>query len=228
MTCRGTQFGIRAAFLPALLSVILLAVPAHVTQAAGGRGGGGFGGGRGYSGGGSWGGHSGGSSWGGRSGGSSWGGRSGGGSWGGRSGGGGYWGGRSGGSGYWGGRSYPGTRFYGYGRQRFFGGRRFFYPHSSRVFFDFDFGYPYPVYYYPYPAYGYGPAYPVPVEIGNYPPDGYYYYDPYCEETFSSLDGYLRHLRSADHPQVIDLMDRSTDRPAGSFEYVDGSWSPVQ
>ncbi len=216
MVSRGMMFGLRAACLSALLSVALLAAPANVSLAAGGRGGGGggFGGGRGFSGGGAWGGRGGG--------GGNWGGRSGGGAWRGGS----SWGSRSGGFRSFGGHPFVGGRFL--GDRRFFGGRRFFFHSPSRVFFDFDFGFPYPVYYYPYPVYGYGPAYPAPVDLGNYPPDGYYYFDPYCDETFPSLDGYLRHLRDVDHPQVIELMDQSTDEPVGSFEYVNGGWSPVR
>lgn len=37
---------------------------------------------------------------------------------------------------------------------------------------------------------------------------GYSYYDPYCEESYGSLDSYRSHIRGCDHPYVCRVMQR--------------------
>ena len=51
-----------------------------------------------------------------------------------------------------------------------------------------------------------------------------YYYDPYCHESFSSLDAYGEHLNHCDHPGLVRVIDGNTGRCVGEREWRDGRW----
>src|SRR5262245_30368129 len=44
------------------------------------------------------------------------------------------------------------------------------------------------------------------VEIGNLPPRGYVFYDPYCRRTFASIAAYRAYNRGCDHDLVLDIV----------------------
>ena len=46
----------------------------------------------------------------------------------------------------------------------------------------------------------------VEFNLGDLPPAGYVYYDPYCDEFFWSVSEYRQHLFWADHPAVLRLV----------------------
>ncbi len=131
---------------------------------------------------------------------------------------------------YGGGRYFGGARFRGGGR--FYGGRGYYYG-RPRSFFSLGIGigYPYyypPVYEYypePYPVYVPAPAVTERIEITNEAPPGYYYYDPYCDRRFSTLDRYLDHLQDYDHDPIIEVIDKDTGTRARTYEYVKGDWT---
>jgi len=51
-----------------------------------------------------------------------------------------------------------------------------------------------------------------------------YYYDPYCHESFSSLDAYGEHLNHCDHPALVRVIDGDTGRCVGEREWREGRW----
>ncbi len=134
---------------------------------------------------------------------------------------------------YGGGRSYGGYHYvaprYSYGGVRVYRSYPYYYsrPHSF-VSFRLGVGLPY----YCPPAYrAYVEPYPVVVEPGasievdNYPPAGCYYYDPFCDRQFDNLDDYTNHIQDVDHPQTIDVVDKSSGDRLRTLEFVDGYWS---
>jgi hypothetical protein len=134
-----------------------------------------------------------------------------------------------GGARYYGG----GTRYYG-GGTRYYGGgagyhgRPYYYHPRSVVRLGIGFGFYGPYYdpwYYPVPYPVYEPA-PVvhEVVITDAPPAGCYYYDPYCERRFSSLDAYLDHLDSSDHDAIIEVIDRRSGDRIHTYEYSHRDW----
>lgn len=60
--------------------------------------------------------------------------------------------------------------------------------------------------------------------IANAAPSGYTYYDPYCEERFSSLQIYHSHFRHHRHPQVVRVIEVDSGDCARSYRYSDGKW----
>ncbi len=62
------------------------------------------------------------------------------------------------------------------------------------------------------------------IAITNQPPAGYYYYDPYCEREFSTLDLYLEHLQGYDHAWLVEAVEIETGRPVHAYEYLGGRW----
>ena len=75
-----------------------------------------------------------------------------------------------------------------------------------------------------YRHYGYASGLSVGPAITNLPPAGYYYYDPYCDRSFSSLDVYLDHLDDGDHPRRIQVIDFDTGYPAYAYRYRGDRW----
>jgi len=45
----------------------------------------------------------------------------------------------------------------------------------------------------------------VQFELGNRPPDGYLWYDPYCGHTFRTASSYRTHCQRHDHPRAVSL-----------------------
>ncbi len=60
------------------------------------------------------------------------------------------------------------------------------------------------------------------VQVGNLPPPGYVFYDPYCHRTFSTLAGFRSHRCGHDHGYVLDIVaaDDLCWRDGGAY-YVD-------
>jgi hypothetical protein len=44
------------------------------------------------------------------------------------------------------------------------------------------------------------------LEVGNVPPPGYIYYDPYCHHTFASVALFRRHIHRHHHPALIEVI----------------------
>ncbi len=91
-----------------------------------------------------------------------------------------------------------------------------------------------PIYYYRAPyvhvrrAYPYcaSPSFSLGFAIGNVPPAGYYFYDPYCGSEFSSLGGYLAHVDAYSHPAIIHLLSVDVGAPRFAYRYARGYWAP--
>ncbi len=62
------------------------------------------------------------------------------------------------------------------------------------------------------------------IQVDNYPPAGCYYYDPYCQRAFVSLDEYTDHLDGADHDELVEILDQDTDEYVRTLELVGGYW----
>jgi hypothetical protein len=45
------------------------------------------------------------------------------------------------------------------------------------------------------------------LDLGDAPPYGYVYYDPYCDEEFWSVEAYHRHLRRHRHPVLLRVIE---------------------
>ena len=119
----------------------------------------------------------------------------------------------------------------GYGPRRYYGGhpyygRRYYGGPSFRFGLGLGFGAPYPVYH-PYPVY-IAPAPPRVVDVtvlANVPPAGTEYYDPYCDRTFPTRDGYQQHLDTVDHDMVIEVVDRDSGQRLRTFEFLQSGWT---
>jgi hypothetical protein len=55
-------------------------------------------------------------------------------------------------------------------------------------------------------------------------PDGYAYFDPYCHESFATLDLYYGHLCRHHHPRVVRVIEVESGRCIHSYRYHDGDW----
>ena len=64
----------------------------------------------------------------------------------------------------------------------------------------------------------------VGIRIGTLAPRGYYYYDPYCDLRFSTLDPYLGHVAGAGHVPVIQLIAFDTGLPEYVYRHHRGQW----
>lgn len=54
--------------------------------------------------------------------------------------------------------------------------------------------------------------------------DDYAYYDPYCRETFGSLDRYGYHLDRHRHPRTAEVVDARSGRRLDTVRWYDGEW----
>jgi len=54
----------------------------------------------------------------------------------------------------------------------------------------------------------------------------YSYWDPYCQESFSSLAAYDAHLRYYHHPQYVRVIDSSDGRCVQRLSWCDRGWQP--
>jgi hypothetical protein len=61
-------------------------------------------------------------------------------------------------------------------------------------------------------------------EVGNFPPVGYGYYDPYCGDSFVSVSAYRRHLHRHHHPALIRVVVVDDDYACGPDYYHDGDY----
>jgi hypothetical protein len=66
--------------------------------------------------------------------------------------------------------------------------------------------------YYSYPA----PACP--------PPPSYFYWDPYCQERFGSLESYRSHLYGHPHPGIARMIDRESGDCVRTYRWDEGGW----
>lgn len=55
-------------------------------------------------------------------------------------------------------------------------------------------------------------------------PDGFIYQDPYCDESFVSLEIYRAHLRHHHHPRVVRVIARDSGDCIHTWQYRDGNW----
>lgn len=96
--------------------------------------------------------------------------------------------------------------------------------------YDYGVRYRYPVrysYYYPRRFHSYfGPSFGISFVLTNFPAAGYYYYDPYCDESFDSLELYYDHFHSYHHPRVIEVISIDGGDPIGSYCWRGGEWVP--
>ncbi len=63
-----------------------------------------------------------------------------------------------------------------------------------------------------------------PVHAYCPPPLPDYYYDPYCHESFTSLDAYGNHLECARHPAWVKVIDGNSGQCVGEVYWQDGRW----
>lgn len=52
----------------------------------------------------------------------------------------------------------------------------------------------------------------------------YGYYDPYCDEQFSSLDAYRGHLYYHRHPRVVRVIELDNGSCVDSYHWREGGW----
>jgi hypothetical protein len=55
-------------------------------------------------------------------------------------------------------------------------------------------------------------------------PDGFAYYDPYCDERFVSLEIYRSHLHHHHHPRVIRVIECDSGHWVHTYRYDGGGW----
>ena len=55
-------------------------------------------------------------------------------------------------------------------------------------------------------------------------PDGYVYHDPYCGESFVTLEIYRSHLRHHHHPRIVRVLERDSGVCVHTYRYDDGDW----
>jgi len=55
-------------------------------------------------------------------------------------------------------------------------------------------------------------------------PDGFVYYDSYCDDRFASLEGYRTHLRRHHHPRIVRVLERDSGDCVHTLQYRDGDW----
>ena len=55
-------------------------------------------------------------------------------------------------------------------------------------------------------------------------PDGFLYHDPYCDESFVTLEIYRTHLRHHHHPRVVRVLERDSGDCVHTWHYSDGDW----
>lgn len=55
-------------------------------------------------------------------------------------------------------------------------------------------------------------------------PAGYLYHDPYCDESFVSLEIYRSHLHRHHHPRVVRVLERDSGECVNTWHYRDGDW----
>ena len=60
--------------------------------------------------------------------------------------------------------------------------------------------------------------------LANAAPRGYDYYDPYCDENFSSLVVYRQHLHMHHHPRIVRVIEDGSGDCVHQYRYDDGEW----
>jgi hypothetical protein len=55
-------------------------------------------------------------------------------------------------------------------------------------------------------------------------PAGYYYYDPYCGERFTSLEFYGTHRHRHSHPRIVRVIERDSGHHVRTYHYRNGDW----
>jgi hypothetical protein len=55
-------------------------------------------------------------------------------------------------------------------------------------------------------------------------PDGYGYYDPYCDESFASLEIYRGHLYHHHHPRIVRVIELRSGDCVHTYRYERGQW----
>jgi len=67
------------------------------------------------------------------------------------------------------------------------------------------------------------PVYCAPAPERDYH-DRYSYYDPYCRESFVSLEAYGAHLDCTRHPAIVRVIEVDNGRCVGERAWRDGRW----
>jgi hypothetical protein len=62
----------------------------------------------------------------------------------------------------------------------------------------------------------------------SYRSAGYAYYDPYCDARYESLDACSGHMRSCDHPRLVQKVHASSGEYVEEYHYKRGTWSSHQ
>ncbi len=55
-------------------------------------------------------------------------------------------------------------------------------------------------------------------------PSALEYYDPYCDESFGSFGACAAHMRDADHPRVIRVIDAASGDWVDTYRWYHGDW----
>ena len=55
-------------------------------------------------------------------------------------------------------------------------------------------------------------------------PAGYVYWDPYCGESFASLEIYRAHLDHHHHARIIRVIESGSGECVHAYNYYDGGW----
>jgi hypothetical protein len=75
------------------------------------------------------------------------------------------------------------------------------------------------------PVVYYGAPISFGITIGNAPPPGYVYYDPYCGARVAALGPYVGHFEHVHHPAVVQVMAAAGGPgPVASFGWSAGAW----
>ena len=67
-------------------------------------------------------------------------------------------------------------------------------------------------------------AQPVYAEPYRYDDRDVYYVDPYSDRSYSSLSVYISNTRTCDHPRLVRVIDRRSDRCVRTIRYSDNGW----
>ncbi len=55
-------------------------------------------------------------------------------------------------------------------------------------------------------------------------PAGYVYYDPYCGQSFVSLEVYRSHLYHHQHARIVRVIERDSGECVHAYNYYNGAW----
>jgi hypothetical protein len=62
------------------------------------------------------------------------------------------------------------------------------------------------------------------IDVDNLPPDGCYYYDPFCDREYPDLDTYTEHVDHEGHAGTIEIRYLDSGDYVRTLEFVGGFW----